>query len=144
MKYKQNLLWLLLFSCSAVYAENNSAISNIVVVGNERIESATVLSYVDLKTPDTLTLDNSDTIINRLYKTGFFSNIALFRDKSKLIIQVQENPTISDVNVTGDKAFDHDLMLKALKNSGVDTIIWDFTLLLLSLRLQCFLEIGCR
>lgn len=94
-------------------------IKNIKVTGLQRVEMGTVFNYLPVKVGEMLTSDNCDEIIKKLYHTGFFKDIQIERDNSTLIIQVDERPVIAELTVTGDKAFDHDLLLKSLKDNGL-------------------------
>lgn len=90
-------------------------VESIVIEGLQRIESATVFSYLPININDTLTPDKSDEIITKLYSLGFFKDIRLDRAQNTLIISVWERPIIADITVTGSHEFDHDKLLESLK-----------------------------
>jgi len=100
-------------------ADDLFIIKNIKVTGLQRVELGTVFNYLPVKTGDMLTSKNCDEIINKLYQTGFFKDIQIARENDTLVIQVKERPIISELTVTGDKAFDHDLLMKSLKENGL-------------------------
>ncbi len=66
---------------------------------------------------DLFTTDVGDEILNKLYVTGFFSDIKLESQSNTLIIAVQERPIIANLIIKGDHAFDHELLLKALNTN---------------------------
>ncbi|MBP9742192.1 MAG: outer membrane protein assembly factor BamA [Burkholderiales bacterium] len=96
-----------------------TVVKNIRVNGLQRIEIGTIFNYLPIKVGETLTDEKVDDIIDRLYATGFFKDVRVEEQGDILIIDVDERPVISELSVTGDKAFDHDLLLKSLKENGL-------------------------
>lgn len=94
-------------------------IKNIRVNGLQRIEIGSVFSYMPVKSGDTLTDKNADEIIQKLYATGFFNDVRLEEEGNTLIVDVIERPIISELAITGDHAFDHDKLVKALNDNGL-------------------------
>jgi outer membrane protein insertion porin family len=78
-------------------------VKNIKVIGLQRIEQSTVLSYSTIHPGHNFTTSDGPALINALYATGFFSNIELARQANNLIIYVKERPTLFKVNVVGNK-----------------------------------------
>lgn len=115
--YKYIIILLILISKS--YAINQFVIKNIRVNGLQRIEVGTVFSYLPVKVGDTLDNEKADEIVKKLYTTGFFKDIRLEEQGGTLIIDLQERPVISALTITGDKEFDHDLLVKSLKDNGL-------------------------
>jgi len=105
--------------CYKVYAFDQFVIKNIRVNGLQRIEVGTVFSYLPVKVGDTLDNGKADEIVKKLYTTGFFKDIRLEEQGDTLIINLQERPVISELTITGDKTFDHDLLVKSLKDNGL-------------------------
>lgn len=101
------------------YAITPFVVQGIRVNGLQRIEIGTVFSYLPIKVGETLTNERVDDIITRLYATGFFKDVRVEEQGAILIIDVQERPVISDMTITGDHAFDHDLLVKSLKDNGL-------------------------
>lgn len=83
-------------------AEQGPIVSNIRVEGTERIEPATVLSYMSIRTGETLTSDKVDGTIKALYATGFFSDVSLLLDGSTVIVKVAENPIVNRIAYEGN------------------------------------------
>ncbi|MGV8664216.1 outer membrane protein assembly factor BamA, partial [Pseudomonas aeruginosa] len=54
-----------------------------------------------------------------LFKTGFFQDIQLGRDGNVLVVTVVERPSISSIEIEGNKAISKDALLKGLKQSGL-------------------------
>lgn len=85
-----------------VYGEG--IIENIVVQGNQRLSTNTILTLVPIRIGDDfqpLRLDNS---LKALYGTGQFADVRLDRQGNTLIIQVRENLLINQVAFEGNQA----------------------------------------
>lgn len=115
--YKLIIIFLILFPKS--YAIDKFVIQNIRVNGLQRIEVGTVFNYLPVKVGDTMDNEKSDEIIKKLYTTGFFKDIRIEEQGNTLIIDLQERPVISELTITGDKEFDHDVLVKSLKDNGL-------------------------
>ncbi len=102
-----------------VYAFTPFVVKNIRVNGLQRIEAGTVFSYLPVKVGESVSQATVDDIITKLYATGFFKDVRIEEQEEVLIIDIVERPIISELTITGDKAFDHDLLIKSLKDNGL-------------------------
>jgi outer membrane protein insertion porin family len=85
-------------------------IRRIVVQGTQRIEAATVLSYISLKEGDPYDPLAADKSLKTLFATGLFADVTFHPDGSTLTIDVVENPIINQVIFEGnDKVSEKDL-----------------------------------
>ena len=86
-------------------------IRDIQVVGVERIEPSTVLSYLDIKVGDKMTQETLDTAIKSLFNTGLFADVTLRQKGSNTLeVSVVENPVINEIAFEGnDKLKDEEL-----------------------------------
>ena len=121
---------LLSLASTAFAAAPEFVIEQIRIDGLQRIEMGTVFSYLPVKIGDTLTAAKSDEIIHKLISTGFFQDIRIEEQGSTLIIDVEERPVITKLSISGDKEFDHDKLIKSLKENGLsDGLIFDQSIL---------------
>ncbi|MDB5491697.1 MAG: outer membrane protein assembly factor YaeT precursor, partial [Micavibrio sp.] len=90
---------------------SGAEIRDIQVVGVERIEPATVLSYLDIKVGDRMTQETLDTAIKSLFNTGLFADVTLRQKGSNTLeVTVVENPVINEIAFEGnDKLKDEEL-----------------------------------
>jgi outer membrane protein insertion porin family len=79
-------------------------ISRILVEGNQRIESRTVISYLLLRPGDTFDAERGNLSIRALGATGLFSDIQLEMRGTDLVVRVIENPIINRVIFEGNNA----------------------------------------
>ncbi|HEY1612719.1 MAG TPA: outer membrane protein assembly factor BamA [Rhizomicrobium sp.] len=85
-------------------------IKRIVVQGAQRIEPATVLSYVSVREGEPYEEQSVDRSLKTLFATGLFADVKFNWDGSTLTINVVENPILNQVIFEGnDKVSDKDL-----------------------------------
>lgn len=81
-------------------------ITEIVVSGNQRIEPATVANYMTIRVGDAYDLDEVDDSVKNLFDTGFFADVSIRQDGSRLIVEVVENPIINRIAFEGNLRLD--------------------------------------
>jgi outer membrane protein insertion porin family len=86
---------------SRVVQAGNTIVA-IDVEGNHRIESGTIASYMLLSPGDAFDPKLIDQSLKTLYATGLFKNVAIARTGNDLVVQVVENPLISQVAFEGN------------------------------------------
>lgn len=86
-------------------------INEIRVLGTERIEPSTVLTYMDVRVGDNMTEDTLDRALKSLFGTGLFADVTLRQKGNVLEVTLVENPVINQVAFEGnDKISDDELM----------------------------------
>nr|MCH9754542.1 outer membrane protein assembly factor BamA [Gammaproteobacteria bacterium] len=94
-------------------------INRIEIEGLQGISRDTVLSYLPVRAGQSFQSYQSSAVINALYATGFFSNVTLEEQGNSLIIKVVERPTISEVDITGNKEIPKDKLKQIVKKIGL-------------------------
>lgn len=94
-------------------------ISDIKVEGLRTVTPSTAFTYIPYHVGDDFTASDSTRVIDALYKTGFFSDVNVGRVGNVLMIQVKERPTISAIEVKGNKKVETEKLQKALKDIGL-------------------------
>ena len=77
-------------------------IQSIKVEGNQRIETATVLSYMLVQPGDQFDPDRLDRSLKTLYATGLFQDVRLTREGDTLVVHLVENPLVNRVAFEGN------------------------------------------
>ncbi|UCV06595.1 outer membrane protein assembly factor BamA [Dechloromonas denitrificans] len=95
------------------------AVKDIRVEGIQRTEAGTVFSYLPVKVGDTLTDEKAAQSIKALFATGFFKDVRIEVDKGVMVIVLQERPAIAKLDFVGMKEFEKDVIVKALKETGI-------------------------
>jgi len=87
---------LLLFFIAQVHA---NPIKKINFIGLNNTTESILLKSLSFKVGQNFSPDNSDKIIEELFKTGFFSNIKIIKNEKTLDITLIENPYIRNIDV---------------------------------------------
>ncbi len=90
----------------AAYAQDITAggtIDEIVIRGTQRIEPATVRSYLDVDPGDSFDAARLNQSLKALFDTGLFADVTLKREGERLIVQVSENPIINRISLEGNE-----------------------------------------
>ncbi|MDP6013915.1 MAG: outer membrane protein assembly factor BamA [Alphaproteobacteria bacterium] len=82
----------------------------IRVEGNQRIESATVISYMKLVTGDRFDNIRTNESLKSLFGTGLFADVKLVREGSTLIVHVIENPIVNRLAFEGNRRIKDDVL----------------------------------
>jgi outer membrane protein insertion porin family len=75
----------------------------ILIKGNERISDDTILVFADIPTEKFLDENLLDSILKKIYDSGFFNDVIVKINGGDLIIQVKENPIIQTLFINGIK-----------------------------------------
>ena len=89
---------------SALGQPSGGTIAAIRVVGNHRIATGTILSYILLAPGDPFSASQINLSLKTLYATGLFSNAEITRQGNVLVVAVRENPVVNQVYFEGNKA----------------------------------------
>ena len=93
------VLWLLpLFAL----AQENARVAEISVQGNQRIETATIESYLTLNRGDRFSPGTLDSSLKNLYATGLFEDVQIARRGDALVVRIVENPIINRIAFEGN------------------------------------------
>jgi len=101
-----------------VHAESFT-ISDIRVNGLQRVSAGSVFGALPLNVGDPVDDRRLVEATRALFKTGFFQDIQLGRDGEVLVINVVERPSISGIEIEGNKAISTDDLMKGLNQSGL-------------------------
>jgi outer membrane protein insertion porin family len=101
-----------------VHAESFT-ISDIRVNGLQRVSAGSVFGALPLNVGEEADDRALVEATRGLFKTGFFQDIQLGRDGDVLVITVVERPSISGIEIEGNKAISSEDLLKGLNQSGL-------------------------
>ena len=93
-------------------------ISSVEIDGNQRIEDATILSYLRLVRGQTATAGQLNDAVQRLQRSGLFETVDVVPVGSRLVVTVKEFPTVNRVNIEGNKRLKDDDLLPLLKTKS--------------------------
>jgi len=95
-------------SPGSALAQQGDVIHDIQVEGTQRIEQATVLSYLTVRPGDVFDQAQLDASLKNLFATGLFADVTLRRDGGTLVVTVAENPIINRIAFEGNKKLESD------------------------------------
>ncbi len=78
-------------------------LQRIEISGNKRISDQTIITFSEIKINEEITKGKLDEVIKKLYQTNFFRNINLNFENQILFLNVDENPIIENLQITGIK-----------------------------------------
>src|ERR687892_2368224 len=90
-------------------------IREIEVQGNQRIEAATVRSYLTVQVGDPFDPAELDRSLKNLFATGLFDDVTLRRQGDQLVVSVVENPIINRIAFEGNRRLEDDLLESELQ-----------------------------
>ncbi len=97
---------------SPAFAQQGPIVREISVDGNERIERATVESYLTLRPGEPYSAEAVEESLRNLFATGLFEDVRIELDGEVLRIAVVENPIINRIAFEGNRQLD-DAVLEA-------------------------------
>ncbi len=92
-----------------------TTVKSIAVVGNQRLEAQTILSYLRLRVGQSYNRAMLDQALKDLAATELFKDYQISDDNGALTIQVTENPVINRVILEGNKRLKEDKIRPEIK-----------------------------
>ena len=108
-----------LFAISQGVWADSFVLQDIQVSGLKRIDAGTVLSNVPVKVGQNFDDRMTADIVNSLYRTGLFDDVALSRRGNALIVKVTERMAVGDLKIDGNKQITDKVLLDALRGGGI-------------------------
>jgi outer membrane protein insertion porin family len=110
----------LLLPASFSWAQSESFIvSDIRVEGLQRISAGSVFAAMPVGVGDLVDARSVRAAARSLFATGNFDDIRIGRDGNVLVIMVAERPSISEINIDGNKAIETEALLDGLRGAGL-------------------------
>ena len=94
-------------------------IADIRVEGLQRVSAGSVFAALPVGVGDLVDEQSMRSAARSLFATGNFDDIQLGRDGNVLVVVVVERPSISEINIDGNKAIETEALLDGLKGAGL-------------------------
>jgi outer membrane protein insertion porin family len=113
-------VWVLVLLLVAPFvAAQTFIISDIRVEGLQRISAGSVFAALPVGVGDTVDERSIRAATRSLFATGNFDDIRIGQDGNVLVVVVTERPSISEINIEGNKAIETEALLEGLKGAGL-------------------------
>lgn len=114
-----NAMALVLFFIASFAAAQTFVISDIRVEGLQRVSAGTVFAALPFAVGDAVDETMIRAATRNLFATGNFDDIRIGQDGNVLVILVTERPSISEINIDGNKAIETEALMDGLKGAGL-------------------------
>ena len=108
-----------LFLTIHVSAFESFLVSDIRIVGLQRVSTGSIFNVIPITVGDKIDIRKSSEITRSLFNTEQFDDIQIAKDGNTLIISVVERPSISSIEITGNKALETEQLLSSLDGVGI-------------------------
>ncbi|MEQ9546347.1 MAG: outer membrane protein assembly factor BamA [Marinobacter sp.] len=95
-------------------------VSDIEVEGLQRVSAGTVFSSFPVSIGEPVDEAELAGAIKDLFRTGLFTDIDASRDGGALILTVRERPSITSIEIEGNKNIETDMLMDALAGAGLE------------------------
>ncbi|WP_420591878.1 outer membrane protein assembly factor BamA [Bacterioplanoides sp.] len=113
------LLFALLLGLGSQVNAESFTIEDIRLEGLQRVSAGTVFERFPINVGDQVSSARLVAASKRLFKSGLFNDVELLRDGNVLIVKLVELPTITGIEIEGNKAIQTEALLDGLKQSGL-------------------------
>jgi outer membrane protein insertion porin family len=119
MKCALKLVVLLLSFVVLSTRADSFTIADIRIEGLQRISSGSVFAAMPISIGQTVDKGSLRNAARALFATGNFEDIQISRDGDILVMMLTERPSISEINIEGNKAIETEALLEGLKGAGL-------------------------
>ncbi len=111
----------LAFATPAVFAPGPAqayVFSNVRIVGAERIEPATILSYANISRGAEVSAGDLNDALQRLQNSGLFETVEVNPQGGTLVITVREYPTINVISFEGNRRIKDEQLAEVIQSKS--------------------------
>ena len=101
------------------YSFDEFLVSDIRIVGLQRVSTGSIFNIIPITVGDKIDIRKSTEITKSLFNTEQFDDITIARDGNTLIIGVDERPSVSKIDISGNKALETEQLLESLDGVGI-------------------------
>ncbi|RBP69130.1 outer membrane protein assembly factor BamA [Marinobacter nauticus] len=95
-------------------------VADIEVEGLQRVSAGSVFSAFPVNIGERMDETRLADAIKDLFRTGLFTDIQASRDEGVLILSVRERPSISSIEIEGNKNIETEMLMDALAGAGLE------------------------
>ena len=102
-----------------LFAFDDFLVSDIRIIGLQRVSTGSIFNVIPISVGDNIDQRKSADITRSLFATEQFDDIQIAKDGNTLIIIVKERPSISAIDISGNKALKTEQLLESLDGVGI-------------------------
>ena len=102
-----------------LFAFDDFLVSDIRIIGLQRVSTGSIFNVIPISVGDNIDQRKSADITRSLFATEQFDDIQIAKYGNTLIIVVQERPSISAIDISGNKALKTEQLLESLDGVGI-------------------------
>lgn len=103
----------------AAASDSFGAVNDIRIEGLQRVSAGSVFAALPIDIGDSVDARVISTAARAIFDTGNFQDIQIGIDAGVLVVTLQERPSISEINIEGNKAIETDALLDGLREQGM-------------------------
>jgi len=116
---KIKLILLSLLLSIQMHAFDEFLVSDIRIIGLQRVSTGSIFNVIPISVGDKIDSRKSNDIVRSLFSTEQFDDIQIGKDGNTLIITVAERPSISAIDISGNKALKTEQLMESLDGVGI-------------------------
>jgi len=94
-------------------------IADIRLEGLQRVAASSVFGLLNVNVGDQISQEDIGRIVRDVFASDYFEDIQVLTEENVLIIRVQERPTISEINVEGNKLIPTEALMENMEKAGL-------------------------
>ena len=102
-----------------LHAFDEFLVSDIRIIGLQRVSTGSIFNVIPISVGDRIDVRKSNDIVRSLFSTEQFDDIQIGKDGNTLVITVLERPSISSIEISGNKALKTEQLLESLDGVGI-------------------------
>ena len=103
----------------AALAVDPFTVRDIRVEGLQRVEAGTIFASLPVRVGDTYDDQKGAQAIQAIFALGLFKDVRIEASGDVLVVIVEERPTVADVEFSGNKEFDKDVLRRTMRDVGL-------------------------
>ncbi len=104
----------------AAWAVDPFTVRDIRIEGLQRVEAGTIFASLPVRVGDTYDDQKGAEAIQALFALGLFKDVRIEATGDVLVVIVEERPTVADVEFSGNKEFNKDVLRKMMRDIGLN------------------------
>jgi outer membrane protein insertion porin family len=103
----------------AVAQAQSYTVADIRLEGLQRVAASNVFGLLNISVGDQIDQQDIANIVRDVFASEYFEDIEVLMEENVLIIRVEERPTISEINLEGNKLIKSEQLLENMEGAGL-------------------------